>query len=669
MKASAELIKQAQQLRDELNHHNYQYYILDEPSIPDSEYDRLFRQLQGLEEKHPELFTSDSPTQRVGSTPLSAFSSVEHRIPMLSLNNAFDEEEVQAFAKRIHERLDTLDPITFTCEPKLDGLAASLLYENGILVKAATRGDGYHGEDITANVRTIPSVPLHLIGDNYPKCFEVRGEIFMPIAGFNQFNQQAEKTGEKSFVNPRNAAAGSVRQLDSSITAKRPLNMFCYALGYVEGELSPKSHSDSLKCLAEFGFNICPEIKRLNGIDACIDYYKNIVQIRDKLPYGIDGVVYKVDNIEYQHELGFVSRAPRWAIAHKFPAQEEMTQVNAIEFQVGRTGAITPVARLEPIFVGGVTVSNATLHNIDELHRKDVRVGDTVIIRRAGDVIPEVVSVILEKRPDNTTVIELPKQCPVCRSDVLKSEDEAVARCTGGLYCIAQLKESIKHFASRRAMDIDGLGDKLVEQLVDLGLVKDIADLFSLQHDDVANMERMADKSASNLLIAIDKSQATSLDRFLYALGIREVGEATARHLANELFTLDAIKAADEALLQTITDIGPIVALHIVSFFKQAHNLDVIERLITAGVNWPIIQKPERDTQTLKGKTFVITGTLSQSRADIKDALQAKGAKVSGSVSKKTDYVIAGDNPGSKVDKARELGVTIISEEELKGFL
>lgn len=654
-----------QQLRDEINRHNHLYYVLDEPHIPDSEYDRLMRELQGLEANNPDLITPDSPTQRVGAEPLKAFAEVKHRLPMLSLDNAFSDEEFESFERRVKERLDTEDEIVYCVEPKLDGLAVSLRYESGVLVQAATRGDGSQGEDVTHNVRTIQSVPLRLLGHGWPNVLEVRGEVFMPKAGFERFNAKAREAGEKEFVNPRNAAAGSLRQLDPNITATRPLDMFCYGFGEIEGGPLADTHSAGIAMLAQWGLRTSPELKVLTGIDQCTEYFEQIALRRDGLEYDIDGVVFKVDLLEDQDRLGFVARSPRWAIARKFPAQEELTEVESIEFQVGRTGAITPVARLKPVFVGGVTVSNATLHNMDEVEKKDVREGDTVFVRRAGDVIPEVVRVLPERRKKNAQPVALPTHCPECESDVIKPEGEAVARCSGGLFCSAQRKEAIKHFASRRAMDIEGLGDKLVEAIVDQGMVHDLADIFSLSHEQYAGLERMGEKSADNLIQALKKSKHTTLARFLYALGIREVGEVTASALASHLRELDAIKQANPDGLSIIEGIGPIMAEHIVAFFHQPHNIEVIQKLLDAGVHWDEVEAPEVETQILAGKSFVITGSLSRPRSEIKDELLAMGAKVVGSVSSKTDYLLAGSDAGSKLAKAQQLGITIINEDEL----
>lgn len=661
-----QLVLEVNQLRDQLNHHSYQYYVLDDPEIPDVEYDRLYRELQSLEKQYPEFIAAESPTQRVGDKPLDGFTQVKHEVPMLSLDNVFNEEELGDFYKRIQQRLDSEEEISFAAEPKLDGLAVSLLYEDGLLVQAGTRGDGTTGENITQNIRTIHSIPLKLLGDNIPAVLEVRGEVFMPKAGFEKLNQLARERDEKQFANPRNAAAGSLRQLDPKVTAQRPLAMYCYAVGRVDGGEQLTTHSDMLDHLKQWGLPLCNERKVVQGADGCLEYFEKMSTMRDSLSYEIDGIVYKVNSLKLQKELGFVARAPRWAIAHKFPAQEEMTRVNAIEFQVGRTGAITPVARLEPVFVGGVTVSNATLHNMDEVNRKDVRVGDKVIIRRAGDVIPEVVRVVPGNRKADAEKVLLPSECPVCGSEIEQEEGEAIARCSGGLFCGAQRKEAIKHFASRKAMDIDGLGDKLVEQLVDEGCIDHMDDLYTLSIEKIIGLERMAEKSASNLIESIEKSKYTSLNRFIYALGIREVGEATARSLAQYFTKLQAIIEADEEALQQVDDVGPIVAAHIVRFFKQKHNLEVLEKLIASGIHWDAIEVIEAEEQTLEGKTFVLTGTLTEmTRDEAKKALLARGAKVTGSVSKKTSYVVVGDNAGSKATKAEQLGVEILSEAAL----
>jgi len=670
MPAPDSIVRRIEALRREIREHNYRYYVLDDPSVPDAEYDRLMRELEALEAGHPELVTPDSPTQRVGAEPADRFGEVRHAIPMLSLANAFSEDDLNAFYKRIRDRLGTEDDIEFAAEPKLDGLAVSLLYEDGKLVRGATRGDGVTGEDITQNIRTIKTIPLALHGGDWPRVLEVRGEVYMPRKGFEALNARARERGEKTFVNPRNAAAGSLRQLDPRITAERPLAMFCYGVGKVEGAALPDRQSTILERLQDWGLRVCPERDVVTGPAGCLDYYRRIGAQRDRLPYEIDGVVYKVNRLDLQEDLGFVSRAPRWAIAHKFPAQEEITLLRDVEFQVGRTGALTPVARLEPVFVGGVTVSNATLHNMDEIERKDVHIGDTVIVRRAGDVIPEVVGVVVERRPKDARPVLLPAVCPVCGSEVVRAEGEAVARCSGGLYCAAQRKEAIKHYASRRAMDIEGLGDKLVDQLVEAGLVDHVDDLYRLTPAQVASLERMGEKSAQNLIEAIDRSRQTTLERFIFALGIREVGEATARALALHFGDLAPLMQADEEALQRVPDVGPIVARHVVSFFHQPHNREVIDRLLAAGIEWEAIEVTPAGEQPLAGRTYVLTGTLeSMTRDEAKARLMALGAKVSGSVSKKTTAVIAGAEAGSKLAKAEALGVEVLSEEDLKALL
>ncbi len=671
--SKATLVK-TESLREQIRYHNYRYHVLDDPEVPDAEYDRLIRELQAIENDHPELVTPDSPTQRVGDAPVSSFGTIRHDLPMLSLDNAFTEDELRDFHRRVMDRLeleDGGDTFAYSAEPKLDGAAVSLLFEEGRLVRGATRGDGTTGEDIAHNIRTIEAVPLRLRGDSFPGVLEVRGEVFMPKAGFEAYNLKAREAGQKTFVNPRNAAAGSLRQLDPRLTAARPLDVYFYSVGVVkDGEL-PGRHSEVLDQMQEWGLKTCPERGVVAGVAGCLAFYEQLGDKRQSLPYEIDGVVYKVDGLADQRELGFVSRAPRWAIAHKFPAQEEITRVAGIEFQVGRTGALTPVARLEPVFVGGVTVSNATLHNIDELHRKDVRVGDTVIVRRAGDVIPEVVSVIIKRRLKNTRRVRLPAKCPVCGSAVRREEDEAVARCTGGLFCAAQRSEAIKHFVSRRALDVDGLGAKLIEQLVAADRIKTPADLYGLGKDELAAMERMGDKSAENLLASIESSKSTSLPRFLYGLGIREVGEATAASLARHYGSLEAIMSATEEELQGVEDVGPVVASRIRAFFGEAHNRDVIRSLREAGVYWSESQ-PAQIVQegVLVGKTFVLTGTLSSmTRDEAKDKIQALGGKVTGSVSGKTDFVVAGEKPGSKLGKAQKLGVSVLDEDGLREIL
>lgn len=655
-------------LKKQIEEFNYQYYVQDNPSVPDAEYDRLMLELKRIETDYPQLLSADSPSQKVGGMPLGQFAQVEHEVPMLSLDNAFDEESMLAFEKRMQDRIKRHDLIQYSCEPKLDGLAVSLLYENGKLVRGATRGDGRVGENITSNVRTIRNIPLSLRGEHYPQRLEVRGEVIMTRDGFAQLNLKQATIGKKIFANPRNAAAGSLRQLDSRITAARPLLFFSYSLGLVEGEKQPlaDTHSGRLRQLSEWGFPLSKELDVATGAMQCLEYYKKIGKLRDSLNYDIDGVVFKADSIALQQELGFVARAPRWAIAHKFPAQEEMTRVLDVEFQVGRTGAITPVARLEPVFVGGVTVSNATLHNQDEIQRLGLKMGDTVIIRRAGDVIPQVVGVVAAKRLENARDIVFPVTCPVCDSAVEKIAEEAVARCTGGLYCAAQRKEAMKHFASRKAFDIDGLGDKIIEQLVEAELVKTPADFFKLEFMQLANLERLGDKSAANLLISIGKSKETTLAKFLYSLGIREVGEATASNLAKYFCELDLIVAADIEALQAVSDVGVIVAEHVFNFFREEHNLQVINALIDAGIHWPKIEKIALESLPLAGQTYVLTGTLSQmDRNEAKEKLQTLGAKVAGSVSAKTSVVVAGASAGSKLAKAETLGIKVMNEEEM----
>ena len=665
--------KQLESLREQLRYHSYQYYVLDDPDIPDAEYDRLYKQLQVLEEKNPELITTDSPTQRVGSTPLAAFEQIQHQMPMLSLDNVFNEEELLSFNQRIQDRLKYSDEIEYTAEPKLDGLAISIRYEKGELVYAATRGDGSTGENVTQNIRTMQSVPLRLLGTDFPDILEVRGEVFMPKAGFEALNKRARQNDEKEFANPRNAAAGSLRQLDPAVTATRPLSLYCYSTGVVEGGTLADSHYAILQQLKSFGLPVCSEIKRVQGVKACMAYYEDLSERRESLAYDIDGIVYKVNDIALQQRLGFVARAPRWAIAHKFPAQEELTRIIEVDFQVGRTGAITPVARLEPVFVGGVTVSNATLHNMDEIRRKDVRVGDQVIVRRAGDVIPEVVRVVPGSRKKSLPEIQMLSECPVCHSVVEQIEGEAVARCTGGLFCRAQRAEAIKHFASRKAMDIDGLGDKIVEQLVEENKIKSAADLYQLSLETLIPLERMAEKSATNLIAALDASRQPTLSRFIYALGIREVGEATAMNLANEFKTLSNVQHAEFDVLIEVQDIGPIVAQHIINFFQQPHNLEVIEQLLSAGMKIQQVKAKLFDAKSRSeffDKTVVITGTLpGMSRGEAKDKLLDAGAKVTGSVSAKTDYLLAGDKAGSKLSKAEKLGVTVIDEEAMLALL
>lgn len=674
MPAAAAVRKKVESLREEIRYHNYRYHTLDDIEIPDAEYDRLMQELLKLEQQYPELVVPDSPTQRVGAEPSSELKTVRHRIPMLSLENVFSEEGLREFHARVATKLefdDGASDLRYSAEPKLDGAAVSILYENGVLVRAATRGDGTTGEDITHNVRTIESVPLRLMGDGFPTTLEVRGEVFMPRAGFEAYNAKARAAGEKTFVNPRNAAAGSLRQLDPRIAAQRPLDAYIYSVGLMEGGELPDTHSQILKALSSWGLKTCPESRVVKGVEGCIRYYKAIGKKRDRLAYDIDGVVYKVDSITLQRELGFVSRAPRWAIAHKFPAQEELTVVEDVEFQVGRTGALTPVARLTPVFVGGVTVSNATLHNIDELHRKDVRVGDTVIIRRAGDVIPEVVSVVTSRRPGKSAPVKLPALCPVCGSHVKRQDGEAVARCTGGLFCKAQRAESLKHFVSRKALDIDGLGAKLIEQMVEDDSLSDPSDLFELTAEELSQRERMGEKSAANLVRAIEDSKSTTLPRFLFALGIRDVGEATAISLANHFGSLPKIMSASIEDLKKVPDVGPVVAERVRNFFDEQHNLDVIQQLQESGVRWPDIESQSLSGERpLSGMTFVITGTLaSMTRDEAKALIQSAGGKVSGSVSSKTSYLLAGEKAGSKLKKAQQLDVEILDEEGLRRLM
>jgi DNA ligase (NAD+) len=728
-----------QALAEAIERHNYRYYVLDDPEVPDSEYDRLFNELRELERAHPELVTADSPSQRVGAPPLKDFGEVVHRLPMLSLDNALSDQALVDFDRRVRDRLGVPGPVAYVAEPKLDGLAISLRYEDGLLTEAATRGDGTRGENVTLNVRTISSVPLRLHGTGWPRVLEARGEAFMPKKGFEALNTRQRKRGEKTFANPRNAAAGSLRQLDSRITARRPLGFICYGLGEVDGDALADSHSATMARLASWGLPVSPELRVVEGVSACMDYFTELARRRDRLPYEIDGIVFKVDRLDDQAALGFVARAPRWAIARKFPAEEALTEVVAVEFQVGRTGAVTPVARLQPVSVGGVTVSNATLHNMDEVQRKDVHIGDTVFVRRAGDVIPEVVRVLPERRPAGARAVTLPHHCPVCGSDVIKPEGEAVARCSGGLYCPAQRKEAVKHFASRRALDIEGLGDKLVDQLVERGLIDDPADLFALDVETLAGLERMGEKSAGNLVEALDRARETTLPRFLYALGILGIGETMAANVAAACGSLDRVMAlrlanlveirssqahrlhatllqqpastldmealvaepgmkwfhhahalllrerfpdlaalraaAPDALANQpdtkIEGVGDILAEKLVTFFRQPHNREVIAKLQAAGVHWP---NPTTDTRgargrVLDGKTFVLTGTLSEPRDAVKARLLALGAKVTGSVSRNTDYLVAGEAAGSKLAKAEQYGVEILDEQQLEALL
>lgn len=657
-------------LRLQIAHHDYRYFVLDDPEVPDAEYDRLMRRLRQLEAEHPGLVSPDSPTQRVGGRPQDQFKEVRHLSPMLSLENAFSEEDVRNFDRRIRDRLGDDQEVIYACEPKMDGLAISILYEHGLLVRAATRGDGTIGEDVTQNVRTIRSVPLRLQSTGWPARFEARGEVFMPVDGFRSLNAQSEARGDKTFANPRNAAAGSLRQLDSRVTASRPLEMIFYGLFAPEESTLPTTHSGRLAAMRDWGLRPSSEARTCTGVDAVLRYHDEIASRRAQLPFQIDGVVYKVDRVDLQQRLGFVSRAPRWAIAHKFPAEEELTTVRGVEWQVGRTGALTPVARLEPVFVGGVTVSNATLHNIDELRRKDIRIGDTVVVRRAGDVIPEVVSVILDRRVPNAQSIQLPLACPVCGSGIERDEGEAVARCSGGLFCQAQVKESLRHFVSRKAMDVEGLGEKLIEQLVDRGLVSSADGLYRLDMTSLAGLERMAEKSAANVIEALEKSKDTTLERFLFALGIRDVGEATARALANHFGTLASLMEATEEQVQQVRDVGPVVAGHVQAFFAEDHNRQVIQRLIDSGIRWPNVERPEPVSSPLSGKTVVVTGTLSSmSREEAQALIRKLGGVASSSVSSKTDYLIAGEKAGSKLAKAEKLGIAVLDEEAFTRLL
>ncbi|KIN15763.1 NAD-dependent DNA ligase LigA [Vreelandella titanicae] len=661
--SDSQSLEEINQLRAALDEANYRYYVLDEPTLTDADYDRKFQRLQQLEAEHPELVTPDSPTQRVGAAPADGFPSVAHAIPMLSLDNAFSRDDILAFAERVAERLEcTADGLEFTCEPKLDGAAVSLVYEQGMLVSGATRGDGRTGEGITSNLRTLRSVPLKLMGKNVPALLEVRGEVIMRHAGFEALNERAREEGSKVFANPRNAAAGSLRQLDPRITAKRPLEFHAYQAARLEPDLGDTAHSELMQRLSTLGFRASSELKVVKGPQAVADYCDQLGERRDDLGFDIDGVVIKVNDLRYQRELGFVARAPRWAVAFKYPAQEEVTTLNDVEFQVGRTGAITPVARLEPVTVAGVTVSNATLHNADEIKRLDVMIGDTVSIRRAGDVIPQVVSVHTELRPADAREIIFPEHCPVCGSDIERIEGEAVARCSGGLYCAAQRKEALKHFASRKALDIDGLGEKLIVQLVDLGWVETPAALFHLSVEQLQSLPRMGEKSATNLVNALEAAKSTTLARFIYALGIREVGEATAANLANHFGTLEAIQAAELEALEAVNDVGPIVAAHVHTFFRQPHNQETIAALIDAGITWQEAEVTQGPTP-LEGQTWVLTGSLeSMTRDEGKARLQALGAKVAGSVSKKTTCLVAGEAAGSKLTKAEQMGVEVVDE-------
>lgn len=657
------------ELRELIAHYDYEYYALDTPSVPDSEYDCIYRELQNLEAQHPALITTDSPTQRVSGSAINAFNSITHRQAMLSLNNVFEDNELQAFDKRVRETLGQQN-IEYAVEPKFDGLAITLTYEQGIFTQGATRGDGYTGEDVTHNLRTLRGIPMRLACDNPPQLLEVRGEVLMFKRDFEKLNQAQLAKGDKLFANPRNAAAGSLRQLDARITATRPLSFFAYGLGAAEGIPSLNSHSEAMDYLASLSLPVSSERSVVSGLAGLLEYYKKIGAARENLPFDIDGVVYKANQFNQQNELGFVSRAPRWAIAHKFPAQEALTQVEDITVQVGRTGAITPVARLKPVFVGGVTVTNATLHNEDEVRRKDVHIGDTVSVRRAGDVIPEVVNVVLEKRPVDARRFEMPTVCPECGSHILKQADEAIARCTGGLFCPAQRKQAITHYASRRAMNIEGLGEKLADQLVEANLVHTLADIYKLNLSALSSLDRMATKSAQNILDALAGSKATTLARFIYALGMRNVGEATAKDLAKHFGNLPALMQANLDELRTVNDVGPVVTESITSFFGETHNQIVINELLAAGIHWPETEGKQAATGDFSGKTFVLTGTLPNlSRDDAKEIIENAGGKVSGSVSKKTDFVVAGSDAGSKLDKAQELGLVILDEAALMALL
>ncbi len=660
---SKNVVKEIEKLRQLIEEHNYRYHVLDNPSISDAEYDSYFQRLKELESMNPDFVTADSPTQRVGATPSKSYSIVQHSVPMLSLENAFTDEDILDFDQRIHERLQVKEVVEYCCEPKMDGLAVNIRYEDGVLTQASTRGDGTTGEDITANIKTINMVPLRLRGDDLPKILDIRGEVFMSKQGFAQLNALAAQNGEKQFANPRNAAAGSVRQLDPAVTAARPLEFFCYGIGDIQGCKLPDKHSEILHKIMQWGVRVNPLIKVVRGAEGCIAYFEKLAEKRDSLPYEIDGVVYKVNAIEHQQKLGFVTRAPRFAIAHKFPAEEVYSVIEAVEFQVGRTGVVTPVARLKPVHVSGVTVSNATLHNMDEVRRKDIHVGDTVIVRRAGDVIPEVAGVVTDRRPRDVKKISMPKKCPVCGSNIEQIEGEAAARCSGGLHCPAQQKEAVIHFASRKAMDIEGLGDKLAEQLIEKKLIRHVADIYELTLHQLESLERMGEKSSQNVLDQIEKSKQTTFAKFIYAIGIREVGEATAKTLAQHFKTISALQHATTESLQKVPDIGPVVAQHIVNFFADKHNDLIIKKLMDAGIHWPKVV--EQSAAALTGQTFVLTGTLaSMSRDQAKEKLEAMGAKVAGSVSAKTNYVIAGAEAGSKLAKAEELGVKVIDEKQ-----
>ncbi|MBP9129608.1 MAG: NAD-dependent DNA ligase LigA [Steroidobacteraceae bacterium] len=670
MATSREVARRARELRELIESHNYRYYVLDDPEIPDVQFDELMRELQQLESGHPELVDADSPTQRVGGQAAREFREVVHAVPMLSLDNAFSEQDIVDFDRRARERLD-VDSIAYSAEPKIDGLAITLRYEQGRLVQAATRGDGSRGEDVTVNVRAIRSVPLQLRGSKPPPVLEARGEVFMTRRSFEALNLRQAARGDKTFANPRNAAAGSLRQLDPSITAERSLDLFFYGVGAIAGWTTPQRHSEILAALRAFGLRTCPETAVVDGVDGCLEYYGRIGARRGALAYDIDGVVYKVDRLDWQRDLGFVARAPRWAIAHKFPAQEATTVVNDVQFYVGRTGALTPVAHVKPVFVGGVTVSNVTLHNMDDVARKDVRIGDTVVVRRAGDVIPEIVRVIPDKRPPDARSVELPARCPVCNSHVVRTEGEAVARCSGGLVCAAQRLGAIRHFASRRALDVDGLGERLVEQLIESGRVATPADLYTLTVDEIAELERMGPRSAANLIAALEQSKQSTLPRFLYALGIRDVGESTALALAGHFGDLDPLQAATLEEIQQVHDVGPIVAAHVREFFDEERNRRVIQALRAAGVRWPVIERTAVAADgPLAGQVVVITGTLAtMSREEARESARAAGATVTDSVSKKTTLLVVGADAGSKLKKARDLGIRIVDEAEFQQLL
>ncbi|MGB7905452.1 MAG: NAD-dependent DNA ligase LigA [Steroidobacteraceae bacterium] len=670
MATSREMARRARELRELIENHNYRYYVLDDPEVSDAQFDALMRELRQIESAHPELADLDSPTQRVGGQASREFREVVHAVPMLSLDNAFSEQDILDFDRRARERLD-VEAIAYSAEPKIDGLAITLRYRQGRLVQAATRGDGSRGEDVTVNVRAIRSVPIQLRGRHPPAVLEARGEVFMTRRSFEALNRRQSERGDKTFANPRNAAAGSLRQLDPTITAERSLDLFFYGVGATEGWRAPPRHSEVLAALRDFGLRTCPEIDVVDGVEGCLAYYRRIGGRRDKLAYDIDGVVYKVDRLDWQRDLGFVARAPRWAVAHKFPAQEETTVVHDVQFYVGRTGALTPVAHVVPVFVGGVTVSNITLHNMDEVARKDVRIGDTVVVRRAGDVIPEIVRVIPEKRPHDARSVKLPARCPVCNSHVDRTEGEAVARCSGGLVCAAQRLGAIRHFASRRAMDVDGLGERLVEQLIESSRVTTPADLYTLTVAEVAELERMGPRSAANLVAALEKSKQTTLPRFLYALGIRDVGEATALALAEHFGDLDPLQAASVEEIQMVRDVGPVVAGHVREFFDEERNRLVIQNLRAAGVSWPVIERAVTAAEgPLTGQVVVITGTLATlSREEAREAARAAGATVTDSVSKKTTLLVVGADAGSKLKKAQGLGVRIADESEFRQLL